>query len=179
MEIKEPIAVEQLDGVLTGTAVQKYEKHYSELKNYYKETSDLADDTIMYEVYSLPNSSTDAGSLNWGLTVLFPMSVKGECNMTKGHYHAEESCEEFYMGQSGTGLLMYMDHTGKTWCEKVFAGSLHHIKGCYAHRLINTGSEALKVISCWPVNAGHDYEAIQKQPFAYRLYEGGKVIAHE
>ncbi|NCB32617.1 MAG: glucose-6-phosphate isomerase [Erysipelotrichia bacterium] len=180
MEIKNPCAVESFSGVLQGNQVQKYQKTYSELKSYYRNLEDLPADTIMYEVYSMPSESVSSGSLLWGLTVLNPITVSGECNMTKGHYHADESCEEYYLGQSGTGLLMYMDHDGHTWCEKVFSGSLHHISGHTAHRLINTGSEQLKVICCWPANAGHDYEAITKHPFGYRVYlKNGKVETDE
>lgn len=176
MEIKEPCAVEAFNGILQGSTVQSYRKYYSELKQYYKDAEYLPEDTVMYEVYSMPSDNENAGTLLWGLTVINPLTVNGECNMTKGHYHADVTCEEYYLGQSGTGLLMYMDHEGHTWCEKVFPGSLHHISGNFAHRLINTGSEQLKVMCCWPASAGHDYKAIQEHPFGYRVYlKDGKV----
>ena len=68
-----------------------------------------------------------------------PVTIHGECNMTRGHFHMDWDCAEFYFGISGTGLLLLMDEDGKAWAERVAPGSLHHIDGHLAHRLINTG----------------------------------------
>lgn len=38
-----------------------------------------------------------------------------------------------------------MDERGYIWAKKVFDGSLYHIKGTIAHRLVNTGNVDLKV----------------------------------
>ena len=111
-----------------------------------------------------------AGSLYWGLSVLHPVLVHGECCMTRGHWHQDRRCDEVYLGQSGKGLLMLMDENGKTWCEEVIPGSVHLISGKLAHRLINTGTEDLKVQCCWPCQAHHDYAATESQPFGFRIY---------
>ena len=81
----------------------------------------------MYEVYSV-SSQSEPGKLNWGLTVMHPVKVNGECNMTRGHFHENMDCEEYYWCSKGTGLLMLMDEEGKCWCEKMYEGSLHHIR---------------------------------------------------
>ncbi len=178
MKIIEPPAVEEWSGILKGKDIQSYRKHFSDVSSYYLNAEGMDAETVMYDVYSSSSEEKADGSLEWGLTVLYPVSVNGECNMTKGHFHMDESCEEIYIGKAGEGLLMYMDHTGNTWCEKVFSGSVHHISGRYAHRLINTGDEPLKVMACWNSRAGHNYEAIQKQPFGYRVMKkDGKVEA--
>ena len=71
-----------------------------------------------------------------------------------------------------------MDEKGECFGEEVFPGSLHYIDGRYAHRLINTSTdEDLKVGACWPVTAGHDYAATEKQPFTVRVFlENGEVV---
>lgn len=89
--------------------------------------------------------------------------------MTKGHFHENKDCVEFYFGIQGEGLLLLMDESGYTWAEKVFEGSLHHIDGHVAHRLVNIGEIDLKVGACWPTSAGHDYVAIEEKAFGYRI----------
>ena len=69
-----------------------------------------------------------------------------------------------------------MDENGKTWCEKMKEGSLHHINGHHAHRLINTGNEDLKVICVWNANAGHDYQRVEQMPFNVRVFKKGEEI---
>ena len=119
------------------------------------------------------------GNLNWGLTVLKPVYSHNECNMTKGHFHVNKDCAEIYFGIAGVGLLLLMDEEGHTWAEKVYEGSLHHIDGRIAHRLVNTGDEDLKVGACWPTSAGHDYHAIEKREFGYRVYKRNGQIEFE
>lgn len=120
------------------------------------------------------------GELLWGLTILEPLCVSGECNMTRGHFHQDRNCAEYYFGLGGNGLLLLMDEEGTCHAEKVFKGSLHHISGKLAHRLINTGDEQLKVGACWSPAAGHDYEAIEKREFSYRVFkEDNEIICKE
>ena len=64
----------------------------------------------------------------------------------------------------------------------VFPGSVHHIAGTLAHRLINTGDVPLKVRAVWPPCAGHNYDEVTAHPFGFRVYREGneiKVIPHE
>ena len=91
--------------------------------------------------------------------------------MTKGHFHASRDRTEFYMGVAGTGALILMDETGRTWCEQMNPGSVHAIPGRVAHRVANVGSAQLAFVACWPADAGHDYEAILKTGFGGRLRE--------
>lgn len=171
MKIIEPTIFHDFDDVLKGEEVNISEKRFKDAAFFYENASNMDENTIMYHVYMIGPKENQAGSLNWGLSVLYPVLVNGECNMTRGHWHNQLESDEIYVGQSGNGLLMLMDKTGNTWCEKVSAGSVHYISGQLAHRLINTGDEALKVICCWPVNAGHDYQAVEQRPFAYRVFK--------
>ena len=160
MKIVESGAVHDFyGGVISGAAVKTGTKRLGEIIGAYGDSHGIADlDRVMYEVYSFENGDPgQAGSLNWGLTVMYPELVNGECNFTRGHVHADQSCAEIYLGLSGEGLLLLMDRDGRTWAEKVRQGSLHYIEGNWAHRLVNTGDETLKVGACWPAAAGHDY----------------------
>lgn len=179
MKIQEPSAIHDIwDGVIEGKSVNRYEKTFGQVKSLYQNGDDVAQDTLVYTVYT--HDETDPaqkGDLFWGLTVLEPVYPGGECNMTRGHFHADRTCAEYYFGLQGEGLLLLMDETGKTWAERVFRGSLHHIDGRLAHRLVNTGDVALKVGACWPTAAGHDYAAIESQEFAYRIFRrDGSVV---
>ncbi|MDI3312094.1 MAG: glucose-6-phosphate isomerase family protein, partial [Thermoanaerobacterium sp.] len=102
--------------------------------------------------------------------------IEDECNMTRGHFHQDKNCAEYYFCVEGEGLLLLMNDNSEMWAEKVYPGSVHYIDGKYAHRLVNIGDTVLKVGACWPTTAGHDYDAIEKNEFPYRVYKrNGKV----
>ncbi len=164
-----------------GKEVEISNKLYAQAKDFYESVdSNLDEKTVMYEVYTINASKQEEGYLNWGLSILNPVCVNGECNMTRGHFHLDLNCEEYYWTSKGTGLLMLMDEQGKCWCEEMKPGSLHHINGHYAHRLINTGDEQLSIVCIWNANAGHDYKRIEERPFPYRVFKkDGKIKVKE
>lgn len=174
MKIMKPKAVHEINGVIVGENVQRAVKLYRDAKYFYRHIDGtLEDDTVMYEVYHYTQEDdSHPGHLSWGLTILYPVTVSDECNMTRGHFHHDTECAEFYYGIAGKGLLLLMDKEGTTWSEEVFPGSLHDIKGVFAHRLINIGTQPLKVAACWPTKAGHNYEQVERKPFGYRVYQG-------
>lgn len=176
MKVIEPKVIHHIyQGVIVGNDVQKLTKKYHELAYLYAKKRE--DDPIVYEVYSYSQGDNVLGNLNWGLTVLKPIDSFGECNMTKGHFHENMDCAEFYFGIAGEGLLLMMDENGYTWAEKIFEGSLHYIDGHVAHRLINIGDTDLKVGACWSTSAGHDYKRIEKHEFGYRVFKkDGKIV---
>lgn len=168
------------DGVLDGEGVVSSRKYLKDMKSIYKKDIAYAGydpETIVYEVYSYGKGDESLkGNLFWGLTVMYPVYIDGECNMTRGHYHADRECTEYYLGVSGEGLLLFMDDSGNMWAEKVEPGSLHYVDGRYAHRLVNTGDTVFKVGACWPTAAGHDYVSVEKNEFPYRVYRiDGKI----
>lgn len=172
MKINNPSLTQYIDGVINGEKVIVATKLYKDNKNLYHQIDQsLSDDTIMYEVYSV-NCDEYLGNLNWGLTVLYPVKVCNEFNLTRGHYHEDIKCNEFYYCIQGEGLLLLMDENNNTWAEKMMPGSLHQINGNLAHRLINTGNISMKVIASWSTKAGHDYQRVEKQPFRYRIFDG-------
>lgn len=182
MKIVEPQVIHRMyDGVIEGEGVMFYEKRFSQIKGVYENPEGVPEDTLMYQVYSYEKvDAVVPGELLWGLTILEPVLINGECNMTRGHFHQDRSCAEYYFGLGGEGLLLLMDEDGHCHGEKIFQGSLHHISGKLAHRLVNTGDVPLKVGACWPPCAGHDYQAIERQEFPVRIVkEDGAVQAKE
>lgn len=177
MDIRKPKYIQDFfDGVIAGEGVQSYKKLYKDIAFAYENKDEtLASDTEMYEVYSFDEGGEN--TLLWGLTILHPITVKGECNLTRGHFHCDRTEPEIYFGLGGEGLLLYMDENGECFAEEVFKGSIHYIHGKYAHRLINTGNVDFKIGACWRTAAGHDYDAIEKKPFLKRVYrQAGEII---
>lgn len=171
MEIVDSNLFHMFGDIPKGKEVVKSKKVYAQAKTFYESVdTNIDEDTVMYEVYTVEASQQEEGYLNWGLSVLHPICVNEECNMTRGHFHVDLNCEEYYWTSKGTGLLMLMDEEGKCWCEEMKPGSLHHINGHHAHRLINTGKEDLSIVCIWNANAGHDYQRIENKPFPYRVF---------
>lgn len=182
MEIKQAsIHQDFLEGVIVGSDVVVANKKYKDCVSLYKAFDENLDqDTIMYEVYSYSKGNPDqVGNLNWGLTVMKPVLVDNECNITRGHFHEDLACAEIYFCLHGEGLLLFMDENNNCFAEKMVQGSVHHIDGKLAHRLVNTGDEELRVGACWPTNAGHDYARIEHNPFKVRIYKYNQEIKIE
>ncbi|MBP3853727.1 MAG: glucose-6-phosphate isomerase [Erysipelotrichaceae bacterium] len=163
---------------LQGDCVEKAEKKYEAVSHMYKEQDPALNGTTMYTVYSIEEPPLP-GHLLWGLSVLHPVTVQGECNMTRGHFHQDRQCQEYYWCMQGEGLLMLMDEQGHCWAEEMKEGTLHKIDGTIAHRLVNTGDCDLEVVACWPSTSGHDYEAIEEKPFPIRVFKKGDQLIYE
>ena len=162
-----------LNGYIEGEGVSVSKKLYKDAKPFYENVDEtLSDDTIMYEVYMCKEEEKgNPHSLNWGLSVLKPVYVNNECNMTRGHFHADTTCAEIYFGLAGEGILLYMDEDGNCFGETIEVGSIHYISGKLAHRLINTGNSELRVGACWSLQAGYDYERVEQNPFGARVFK--------
>ena len=177
MEIRNPkYRQDFFDGVIEGEGVQSYKKLYKDIAFEYESKDEtLTEDTEMYQVYSFDEGGKN--TLLWGLTIIHPITVNGECNLTRGHFHCDRTEPEIYFGLGGLGLLLYMDESGECFAEEVSKGSIHYIHGEYAHRLINTGGVDFKIGACWRAAAGHDYEAIVNNHFPKRVYRlDGKIV---
>lgn len=178
MEVRNASCTLDRFGLPQGKKVLKTVREYKDTAYLYE--NPRTDNPLVYEVYTFTEAEDQkAGSLCWGLTVLKPVYSAGECNMTKGHFHRNRECAEFYLCTKGQGLLLLMDESGKTWAEEMKPGSLHYIRGNHAHRSINTGNEDLWISACWPSDAGHDYAAVEEREFRYRVKKHGDEIIFE
>lgn len=177
--LKPKVRFDRIKNILVGIDVKHYKKYLKDVLHLYADAdvSIYNHETIMYEVYSYGEGDEDKqGNLLYGLTVMYPVYIKNECNMTQGHFHVDKNCAEYYFGIEGEGLLLLMNEQREMYVEKVFPGSIHYIDGKYAHRLVNIGDSVFKVAACWPTTAGHDYEAVRKGEFPYRVYKiNGKI----
>ena len=180
MKVVDPRVMHHLArGVPEGENVTKAVKHYRDVANLYQNPRD--DDPVVYEVYTHDEGPARQGNLLWGLTVMKPVDSNGECNMTRGHFHQDRDCTEYYFCLRGEGLLLLMDEDGKTWAERMCEGSLHHIDGHLAHRCVNTSAtDELWVGACWPTVSGHDYASVEQREFGFRVKRvGGEIVFEE
>ena len=132
-------------------------------------TPEEADETAYTVSSYMPEKEGTPGGLFFGVTHLYPGLVGDEYFMTKGHYHANRDTAEFYWGIEGEGVLILMDEQGNIRGERMLPGSLHYIPGRIAHRVANVSDTVLSFGACWPSNAGHNYETIERNGFAARL----------
>lgn len=162
-------------GVLTGSDVQTFCKTLGQMRSMFQDgqaASALPDELELYrvQVYAPVVGNTEGG-LNWGTTILQPGKIGDEYFMTKGHFHRVRNRAEYYATFQGRGALLLMDESGATRYEKMTPGSICYIPGNTAHRVANTGSDALVFTACWPSDAGHDYETIERDGFSARMME--------
>lgn len=163
-------------GKLSGAAVHESTKTLGDLRGIFSSERDWAkmDPTgVVYHVqWVTPPGADTEGGLLWGNTTIEPGTVGDEYFMTHGHFHLKPDRTEFYATTSGSGLLLLMDSARHTQIQEMSPGSLHHIGPGLAHRVINTGAEKLKILACWPSDAGHDYGTIAQQGFSVRVLRG-------
>jgi len=125
---------------------------------------------VVYRVQAwCPVPEGTEGAQFWGTTVVEPGQVGAEFFMTHGHFHLRRDRTEYYATVEGEGALILMDEAGRTWMEGMSAGSLHFVPPNTAHRVANVGAVQLRMVACWPSDAGHDYESIRTRGFGARL----------
>lgn len=158
---------------MRGEAVYKSRRTLGQVRGLYLRGSQsaLSGDLVLYSVEWLAPGGLKEGSLLWGCTHLDSGQVEGEYFMTHGHYHAIPSRAEYYFPVSGSGLLLRMERSGRTWAEEMTAGKVHYIEGRHAHRVVNTGQEPLVFWASWPGDAGYDYASIAENGFGLRVME--------
>jgi glucose-6-phosphate isomerase, archaeal len=160
---------------LYGEGITSSEKHIRQLKGLFDDQTalELMDpDAIVYQVQAhLPVSEKTPGGLFFGTTTIHPGRVGDEYYMTRGHFHSRSDRGEYYWCVSGTGMLILMNTRRITWAEKMLRGSLHYIGKNIAHRVANTGTTPLIFGACWPADAGHNYDTIEREGFSARLKE--------
>ena len=176
LEILEPIFnVDYSNGEIKGKGVINPIKKLKDIPTIFEDSdafSKLNGEEIIYEVQAiLPVKEGQEGGLFYGKTIIRPGKVGDEYYMTKGHFHQKIDRAEFYWGIEGEGMLLLMDEDRNCWAEKMYPGSLHYIDGYIAHRTVNTNDTNLSFGSCWPSDAGHNYQEITDNGFSARLKE--------
>lgn len=169
------LSIDFSSGKIQGSMIREIDKHLSELQGvFYDEGARqrMSGEQIIYRVQlSMPVRTGTEGGLFFGNTTIEPGKVGDEYFMTKGHFHRIRNRGEYYLAVEGEGALLLMEESGATRAETMLPGSLHYIPGSTAHRVANTGSRPLTFLACWPADAGHDYETIERQGFGARMIE--------
>jgi glucose-6-phosphate isomerase, archaeal len=128
--------------------------------------------TVVYRVQAwCPVAEGTEGAQFWGTTVIEPGQVGSEYFMTHGHFHLKRDRTEYYGTVEGQGALILMSENRETRMETMFPGTLHFIPPRTAHRVANTGKVPLRIVACWPSDAGHDYDVIRRSGFSARLLD--------
>jgi len=173
--LRSPVEIGLTNFALKGSPVNFQQRRMDEIAPIFLDQDAvkiIPSQTVVYQVQSWqPVAEGTAGGLFFGTSTILAGKVGQEYFMTKGHFHAQSDCAEFYWGVQGKGVLILMDRDRNTWGEEVYPGSLHYIGKDIAHRLANTGDQNLVVGACWPSDAGHDYEEIARNGFSARLVE--------
>lgn len=168
-----PTFVDWSSGELSGAGIEESVKTLGELAGIFRDEEARQRMDPRTEVYRVrfwrPVADGTPGGLFWGATVIEPGRVGDEYFMTQGHFHAIRDRGEYYATVQGTGALLLMREDGETWSEAMTPGSVHYIPGRIAHRVANTGSEALRFLASWPSDAGHDYARIRETGFGKRM----------
>ena len=169
----EPTMVDWRSGDLSGEAIEESVKTLGQLAGLFHDEAAwraMDPETEVYRVHFWrPVADGTTGGLFWGSTVLQPGRVGDEYFMTHGHFHTIRDRAEFYATVKGTGAMLFMDESGKTWSQTMSPGTVHYIPGNAAHRVANTGNEPLVFLASWPSDAGHDYARIRTTGFSKRL----------
>ena len=132
-----------------------------------------AGDPLIYEVlqYDMPEEN---GQLVVCTTVVQPGKVGDEYFMTKGHYHAKRATGEVYLGLRGQGKLL-LEADGEFTERDLKPGVVAYVPPHWAHRTANTGPDPLIFFAVYPADAGHDYAAIERTGFRFRLLDRAGV----
>lgn len=159
--------------LLPNADVRESVKMLGQLENIFlseKERRAMDPVTVVYRVQAwCPVPEGTEGAQFWGSTVIEPGQVDSEYFMTHGHFHSKRDRTEYYATIEGDGALILMDETRKTWMEPMSPGSLHFVPPSVAHRIANSGKVPLRVVACWPSDAGHDYDEVRQFGFGARL----------
>jgi len=175
MKIRETmLRIDFSKGDLQGDSLSTYYKTVKETAQHYKNSAEAAasEETAYFVVSELHQGPQEnAEALNWGTTCMYPLSIAGECCMTRGHFHNNRDCPEYYLCVTGEGYLLCWDGEEDYLAFHMTPGSLQYIDGRWAHRLINSGDTMFKVAACWPAKAGNDYSLIEEKGFPVRCFK--------
>ena len=172
-ELDSMVKMDWKKGLLSGTPIQESVKTLGQLKDIFmneRAREAMDPNTVIYRVQAwCPVPQGTQGAQFWGTTVIEPGLVDNEYFMTHGHFHEKRNRTEYYATIEGEGGLILMDDSRKTWMEPMSPGTVHFIPPNVAHRVANSGTIPLRLVACWPSDAGHDYDVIRKHGFSARL----------
>jgi glucose-6-phosphate isomerase, archaeal len=151
------------------------ERQLSHMAEAYADSAAVAavtGDPVIYRAFEA-DVPHEASQLIYRTTIIEPGRVGAEFYMTKGHHHVVDSAE-FYLGMSGTGVIVMQTRTGEVRVEEMPPGRAVHVPPGWAHRSVNVGTEPFVFLAVFFGNAGHDYASIERDGFAVRVLASGE-----
>lgn len=145
----------------------RYEKRLSDLAGVFSDAEAFAaqcandPDELVYVVEEF-RPSEKAGDLIYGTSTLRPGRVGQEFHLTRGHLHRIPDRTEIYHCLSGHGLLLMEDLEGATTVAELRPGATAYVPPHQIHRSVNSGSEPLVTLFCYPADSGQDYDIIER-----------------
>lgn len=121
----------------------------------------LKGNPIIYEVLR-----KKAGDTEYSLTTIKPGKIGKEHFMTRGHYH-KNNFTELYLLLKGKGVLLIQNK--KCIAIKLKKDKIYLISSKYAHRTINTGGDALEILTIQSTKIKYDYKKIEKAGFKKKV----------
>jgi glucose-6-phosphate isomerase len=180
-QLFEPIGcvVDPETGTLSN-ATGAYQKRFGDLAGLYADEAAFAamagdlGDTVVYEVMEFrPNER--AGDLIFGVTRMQPGKVGSEYFVTRGHIHRQSDRPEIYYGQKGRGLMLMESPEGEIRIVEIGVQTVCYVPPYWIHRSVNTGSEDLVMLFCYPADSGQDYDCIARAGgMRVRVVDDGK-----
>jgi len=133
-------------------------------------------DPLVYEFHEL-GAPEHAGDLAFGTSIVYPGKVGDEYFMTKGHFHTVLETAEVYYCLAGKGGMLIENPEGDTAFHALAPGQALYVPKRYAHRSVNTGTEALVTFFAFRADAGHNYGAIETGGFRKLVVDRAGVPA--
>jgi glucose-6-phosphate isomerase len=126
------------------------------------------EDPVIYHAWTA-GAPGETDHLVYRTTVRLPGELGGEYFMTRGHHHVKDSAE-FYLGMSGTGLVLMQTRDGELRVEKLEDKVAVYVPPGWAHRSVNTGLQELVFLAVYFGDAGHDYGSMAQSGFVARVF---------
>ena len=134
-----------------------------DLKDVFKDVTDVAGDTIVYEVNNKYYGDSKK-HLMVGTTIVYPGDVNFEYFMTKGHKHVKPTAEVYYCLE-GTGIVVLQDENDRVIEHRLEPGEYVYCGPKVAHRVVNDGDTPLKFLCVCRSDSGHDYNVKFKKRY--------------
>lgn len=156
-----------LDAGRMAGPVHRYRKRLCDLQGLYADEAAFAallaqqGQEVVYEVTD-HRPSGEPGDLITGVTRMVPGKVGDEYFMTRGHMHAVADRPELYFGLKGHGLMVMESADGQTRTVEMAPQVVCYVPPLWIHRSVNTGTQDLVMLFCYPADAGQDYGIIER-----------------
>lgn len=156
-----------LDGALRGRT-GGYEKRLGDMAGVYRDQAAyraaLGEHGADHVVYRVEEHRADSGpgALVIGTSTLLPGRYGDEFALTRGHLHRKPDRAELYHCLSGEGVLLLETLDGRREAVALTPGAAVHVPGHWVHRSVNTGTDPLVTLFCYPADAGQNYELIER-----------------